>query len=238
MASSRSPQIASMRESRGSSMGLPALCQLANPCAGDCHANEKAMRCTSGVHQPSGPPKSLGGEVGIARVRAGSLNVRQTVGSQVVHALSSDRRLRRMGPFCGADKVPAMLRPVGAGGTPHTNRHVWLMERRGVQVALGETPCEHLERRGRDGLDQLVPRSDQQPLRLSHVGGDRVSGIPQTDVFIKPDNGQVGIIDGQPRRGCRMALRHSWLVALPTSWVCAPDRNQPHRSVTSTYRSL
>lgn len=89
MASRRSPQIASIRESRGSSMGLPALCQLANPCAGDCHANENAMRCISGAHHPVGLPKSLRGTPGIARARAGSLNARQMVGSQVDHALSS-----------------------------------------------------------------------------------------------------------------------------------------------------
>ena len=75
-----------MSESLGSSVGRPASCQLISPCAGDCHASEYVIRCTSGVHQPSGPSKLAGGAVGIASAPAGSLSARQMVGSHVVQS--------------------------------------------------------------------------------------------------------------------------------------------------------
>lgn len=96
-----------------------------------------------------------------------------------------------------------MIGLVGPRWTWDTDLYIGLRERLGVQVALIETFRQRVQRGATDGLDQLVPRPQQQPVRLSHLRCDRICCIPEAGILIEPDDGQVGIVHGQAHAGGR-----------------------------------
>ena len=126
-----------------------------------------------------------------------------------------------------SNEAPTKVDPVDSGTSSNTNRHLAIRERPGVQIALVEPLCEQLERGVHGGLGHLGPWREQQPLRLAHVRGDRICGVPKAGILIEADDGQMSILNGQPHRCCREHRVPPELVGCACHQACVSSRPEP-----------